>query len=94
MALFLIILHLQFAFSIYMAVNRLRFMVDTCCRLWILIKLCVRPSIIGVHVENVSKIVGQTSKQCSSHHNKEKLHSKVCPEMNGFGVKLKDYIQQ
>ena len=69
-----------------MTVNNLIYIAETCCRLWILIKLCVRLSIIGVHVENLSKIVTQTSKQFSSHHNKEKLHSKVCSEMNGLGV--------
>lgn len=86
MALFLIMLHLQFTFSLYMAVHSLSYIAETCCRLWILIKFCVRPSIIGVDVQNVSKIVRQTSKQFSSNHNKEKLRSKVFPEMNGFGV--------
>jgi len=54
-----------------MAVNSLSYIAETCCRLWILIKLCVRQSIIGVHVANVSKIVRQTSKQFSSHQNRK-----------------------
>jgi len=45
-----------------MAVNSQSYIAETCCRLWILIKLGVRPSIIGLHVENVPKIGRQTSK--------------------------------
>jgi hypothetical protein len=67
------ILRLQFIFCIYMAVNSLGNITETCCQLWILIKHCVRPSIIGVLVQNVSKIIRQTSKQFSVHHDKEKL---------------------
>ena len=40
-----------------MALNSLSFIAGTCCRLWTLIKHCVRASIIGVHAENISKIV-------------------------------------
>jgi hypothetical protein len=94
MALFLIVLHLQFTFSIYMAVNSQSYIAETCCRWWILIKLGVRPSVIGVRVENVPKIGRQTSKQFSSNQNIEKLHSNLCPEMDCFGVQLKDYVQQ
>jgi hypothetical protein len=46
-----------------MAVNSLSYIDETCYQLWIFIKLFVRPSIIGVHAENVSKIVRQTSKE-------------------------------
>jgi hypothetical protein len=50
-----------------------------------MLPMCVRPSIIGVHVENVSKIFRQTSKYISSHHNEEQFHSKVRPDVDGFG---------
>jgi hypothetical protein len=75
---------LKVIFSIYMTVNSLSNIAETCCRLWILIKRCVRPSIIDVLLQNVSKIVRQTSKQFSSHHDKENLYSNLCPEVSGL----------
>ena len=53
-----------------------------------------KSTVLNLHLQCLSKLLGQISGLNSSDKTKKAVHINICPEMSGLWVLLKVYIQQ